>query len=372
MDNRSADSRGPALPHLMSGVLLQGHGGYEQLEYREDIAVPVPGPGEVLVRIGAAGVNNTDINTRIGWYSKTVTSATDATAGGAATAGAASEDGGWLGAPLSFPRIQGADGCGQLVAVGTDVDPARLGERVLIEPVFRRPHAASPYDVLYFGSECDGAFAQFARVPAAHAHRVRSALSDVELASFPCAYAAAENMLQRAQVAAGERVLITGASGGVGSAAVQLASQRGAQVLAIAGAPKAAALGALGACRVIARGADLRRELGPGSVDAVIDVVGGAAFASLLVLLRPGGRYAVAGAIGGPQVELDLRTLYLKDLRLLGCTVLDAGVFAALLGYIERGELRPLIAQTYALSDIARAQQALIRREHIGKIVLVP
>jgi len=366
MDGRSADSSRSALPRRMSAVLLKGHGGFEQLEYRDDVAVPAPGPGEVLVRIGAAAVNNTDINTRIGWYSKSVTGGTDA----AATA--SGEDGGWLGEPLTFPRIQGADGCGRLVALGADVDPARIGERVLIEPVFAGPHAGCAYQVRYFGSECDGAFAQYACVPAVHAHRIDSALSDVELASFPCAYSAAENMLQRAQLAAGERVLITGASGGVGSAAVQLARRRGAAVLAIASAPKAAAVAALGAGHVIARGMDLRRELGAATVDVVIDVVGGAAFASLLALLRPGGRYAVAGAIDGPQVELDLRTLYLKDLRLLGCTVLGAGVFGALLGYIERGELRPVVAQTYALRDIVRAQQALMRREHIGKIVLIP
>jgi NADPH:quinone reductase-like Zn-dependent oxidoreductase len=377
MDGRSPASVHLPLPRLMSAVLLKGHGGLEQLEYREDVAVPAPGPGELLVRIAAAGVNNTDINTRIGWYSKSVLGGTDerGTDDSGRSPGptpAIVGDGGWLEVPLTFPRIQGADGCGQVVAVAADVDAGRIGERVLIEPVFRRPRHDAPDEVLYFGSECDGAFAQFARVPAVHAHRIRSALSDVELASFPCAYSAAENMLQRAQVRVGECVLITGASGGVGSAAVQLARRRGASVLAVAGASKATAVAALGASRVIERGADLRREVGAQTVDVVIDVVGGAAFASLLGLLRRGGRYAVAGAIESPRVELDLRTLYLKDLRLLGCTVLDPGVFRALLGYIERAEIRPLVAQIYALRDIARAQQALLRREHIGKIVLVP
>jgi NADPH:quinone reductase-like Zn-dependent oxidoreductase len=372
-DRRAATGRAPiGVPRLMSGVLLKGHGGFEQLEYRDDIHVPAPGPDDVLVQIGAAGVNNTDVNTRIGWYSKAVAGGEDTGGGRPGSGPQIGEDGGWLGAALAFPRIQGADGCGHVVAVGTKADPARIGERVLIEPVFRMPGASSPYQVLYFGSECDGAFAQFARVPAIHAHRISSALSDVELASFPCAYSAAENMLQRAQVTAGECVLITGASGGVGSAAVQLASRRGASVLAIAGAAKAEAVAALGAMRVIARGADLMRELGREAVDVVIDVVGGDAFASLLELLRRGGRYAVAGAIGGPQVELDLRMLYLKDMRLIGCTVLDSGVFRALVGYIERGEIRPVVAQAYPLRDIARAQQALIRREHTGKIVLVP
>jgi NADPH:quinone reductase-like Zn-dependent oxidoreductase len=354
-----ATRRAPiGLPRLMSAVLLQGHGGFEQLEYREDVPVPVPGADEVLVRVGAAGVNNTDINTRTGWYSKSVAQI--------------SEDGGWLGAALAFPRIQGADACGRIVAVGGHVDQARVGERVLIEPAFRSSHVKSPQQMLYFGSECDGAFAQFARVPAIHAYRISSALSDVELASFPCAYSAAENMLTRAQVSAAERVLITGASGGVGSAAVQLASRRGATVLALAGPAKARAVATLGATRVIARGADLTRELGREAVDVVIDVVGGDGFGSLLAVLRRGGRYAVAGAIAGPQVQLDLRTLYLKDLRLLGCTMLEPGIFAALIGYIERAEIRPLVAGSYPLRDIARAQQRLLRREHIGKIVLVP
>ena len=214
----------------MNAVLLKGHGGYEQLDFCENVPVPVPGAGEVLVRVAAAGVNNTDINTRTGWYSR----ADDA------------RDSGWTGAPPSFPRIQGADACGRIVAVGSGVDAARIGERVLIEPVFRIPGASDQYRAIYFGSECDGAFAQFTCVPAAHAYSISSPLSDAELATFPCAYAAAENMLTRLNLAAGETVLVTGASGGVGSAAVQLAKRRGATVLAIAAATKAAAVCFLG------------------------------------------------------------------------------------------------------------------------------
>ena len=126
-------------------------------------------------------------------------------------------------------------------------------------------------------------------------------------------------MIGRAGVGAGETVLVTGASGGVGSAAVQLARRRGARVIGVANLSKAPLIQALGAERVLARDADLTRELGQESVDVVIDVVGGAQFPSLLKVLRRRGRYAVAGAISGPVVELDLRTLYLKDLRLLGC-----------------------------------------------------
>ena len=268
---------------------------------------------------------------------------------------------------MSFPRIQGADACGRIVAVGPDVDERRIGERVLIDPVIR-PASSAP---LYFGSDIPGAFAQFAAVPSRNAVAVDSKLTDIELASFPCAYLAAENMLARAAVGAGDRVLITGASGGVGSAAVQLAHRRGARVTAVAGAAKAAELGALGAARVVSREADLVAELGRESIDSVVDVVGGPRFAHLLEVLVRGGCYAVAGAIAGPLVELDLRTLYLKDLRLLGCTIPDVLAFPNLVRYIERGEIRPLISAIFPLSEIAAAQESFLQKSHIGKIVLV-
>src|SRR6516164_3362306 len=338
----------PGAGKYMRAVLLKGHGDTDQLEYRTDVPVPSPGAGEVLIEVRAAAINNTDINTRIGWYSKSVSAATSATQAVAAT----TADAGWAGNALSFPRIQGADACGHIAAVGGGVDPARVGERVLIDPVLRAV-AARPR---YFGSDTNGSFAEFTVVPASNACPVRSPLSDAELASFPCAYTAAENMLARAAVAAGERVLVTGASGGVGSAAVQLAHRRGASVVAVAGAAKSAAIEALGAARVLPRAADLLRELGRESLDVIIDVVGGDRFAQLLEVLARTGRYAVAGAIAGPLVELDLRTLYLKDLRLLGCTIPEATVFANLIGYIERGEIHPVISATYPLSEIAAAQ----------------
>jgi NADPH:quinone reductase-like Zn-dependent oxidoreductase len=356
----------------MKAVLLKGHGGFEQLDFREDVEVPTPAAGEVLIRIGAAGVNNTDINTRTGWYSRSVSEGTTADAGSRGIAGTTADEPGWSGELPVFPRIQGADAAGRIVAVGPSVDGARIGERVLVEPVFRIGGTPDRHRVQYFGSERDGAFAEYACVPSPHAHAISSALSDAELASFPCAYAAAENMLTRLRLVAGETVLVTGASGGVGSAAVQLAQCRGARVIAIGAASKSAALASLGAARVVERDAPLLAALGPESVDAVVDVVGGAAFSDLLDVLRRGGRYAVAGAIAGPKVSLDLRTLYLKDLRLLGCTVLDEGVFANLVGRIERNEIKPLVASIHPLRDIVAAQREFLEKRHIGKIVLVP
>jgi NADPH:quinone reductase-like Zn-dependent oxidoreductase len=348
----------------MRAVLLTGNGGFDHLELRYDVPVPMPGPGEVLIRIGAAGVNNTDINTRIGWYSKAVEEATGTSA---ASGIAGAQDDGWTGTAFQFPRIQGADACGRIVAVGAGVASARMGERVLVEPVFR---GAAQFDAIYFGSEVDGAFADYARAPSIHAHAIDSTLSDVDLASFPCAYSAAENMLTRIALQAGEHVLITGASGGVGSAAVQLAKRRGAQVTAMAGADKAEAVRALGADNVVPRDVDLASLFGPEHFDAVVDIVGGARFSSILNSLKRSGRYGVAGAISGPIVDLDLRTLYLKDLRLLGCTILEPEVFSNLITYIERGEIKPLVAATFPLADIVVAQEAFLTKRHAGKIVL--
>lgn len=334
---------------LMRGVELRGHGGLEQLHYRVDLAVPAPAAGEVQIRIGAAAVNNTDINLRIGWYSKT----------------ADLEEGGWSGAAVPFPLIQGADACGRIVAVGPGVPATRIGERVLVNPMLGSTLG-------YVGSDRNGAFAEFLAVPSPSAHPITSPLTDVQLASFPCSYSTAENLLARSHVRAGETVLVTGGSGGVGSAAVQLASRRGATVIAVARPDKGVAVQRLGADRVLARDADLLAELGRESIDVVVDVAGGPQFPSLLEVLRCSGRYAVAGAIAGPHVNLDLRTLYLKDLKLVGCTNLEPEVFANLVGYIERGEISPVVSATYPLAEIAAAQTAFLSKAHVGKIVLTP
>lgn len=353
----------------MRAVQLTGHGGYDKLVYREDVPVPRPGTGEVVIQVAAAGVNNTDINTRIGWYSKDVRSGT---AGGAAQgfADASDSDASWTGSTISFPRIQGADCCGRIVAVGDGVDSARLGERVLVRTVMRSP-VASPPACWTLGSELDGAFAEHVRVPAREAFRVACDWSDAELASVPCAYSTAENLLHRAGVAAGDRVLVTGASGGVGSAAVQLAKRRGAEVVAIAGAAKQEAVRTLGADVVVPRGDDLVEALGSESIDVVVDLVGGPGWSALLDVLRRGGRLATAGAIAGPIVELDLRTLYLADLTLLGCTYQDEVVFENLVGYVERGEIRPVVAKTYPLRDIVEAQRDFAEKRFTGKLVLL-
>lgn len=358
------------IPKTMTAVQLVGHGGLDMLRYRDDVPTPQPGPGEVLIRVAAAGINNTDINTRIGWYSKKVTQETN-TGGAEGFEEVDDADASWSGTPLSFPRIQGADVCGRIVAVGVGVAADRIGQRVLVRNMLRTYVDYRPYECWTFGSECDGGFAQYTVAPARETHAVFCDWLDAELASVPCAYSTAENMLHRAGVGA-ERVLVTGASGGVGSAAVQLAKRRGAEVIAVAGAAKAAEVRALGADRVADRNADLVAELGAGSMDVVVDLVAGAQWPVYLDLLRRGGRYATAGAIAGPIAEIDVRTLYLKDLTLYGCTFQEDEVFENLIGYIERGEIRPAVAKTFPLAEIAEAQTEFLAKKHTGKLVLIP
>lgn len=354
----------------MAAVVLTGHGGLDKLEYRNDVPTPAPGPSEVLIEVAAAGINNTDINTRVAWYSKAVRTGTNAGAA-AGFANADSDDGTWSGTAMAFPRIQGADCCGRIVAVGDGVDPARVGERVLVRSLMHNPDDDRPFASWTFGSECDGGFAQYAKAPARDTYRVESGWSDAELASIPCAYSTAEGLLHRAGLGA-ERVLVTGASGGVGSAAVQLAKRRGAQVTAVCGPDKADAVRALGAERTLTRDADPVEALGAESIDVVIDLVGGPQWPRLLDVLVRGGRYATAGAIAGPIVELDLRTLYLKDLSVFGCTYQDEIVFENLVAYIERNEIRPVVAKTYPLCDVVQAQQDFMAKKHTGKLVLIP
>ncbi|MCK7612584.1 alcohol dehydrogenase family protein [Roseibium sediminicola] len=349
------------LPERMSGMVLTGHGGLDKLEWRDDLPVPRPGPGEVVIKVGAAAVNNTDVNTRTGWYSKSVRG--DTASGAAGYEGDAAMIGSWSGTPLGFPRIQGADCCGEIVAVGEGVAGTRIGERVLVRTMQSRTTDSGGFEVWTFGSECDGGFAEYTKITSQDAIAVNSSLSDVELATFPCAFSTAEGMIQRAVVGA-ERVLITGASGGVGSAAIQLARRRGAHVTAVTSASKAADLKALGADETLDRDAAYPER----SFDVVLDLVGGARWGDLIDALVDRGRYVTSGAIAGPIVELDLRTLYLRDLTLYGSTYQPDSIFTDLVGYIEAGEIRPVVSATYALEELRQAQEAFLEKAFVGKI----
>jgi NADPH:quinone reductase-like Zn-dependent oxidoreductase len=230
----------------------------------------------------------------------------------------------------------------------------------------------SSMENIWMASDFDGAFAQFVKVPAKEVFPVQSDWSDAELGTIPCAYGTAENMIHRAGVKKGDHVLVAGASGGVGSAAVQLAMRRGAVLTAIAGKAKMDRVRSLGVDKLIARGNDIVASLGEKSVDIVVDNVGGPTFPQMLKVLKRGGKFVSSGAIGGPIVSLDMRDFYLKDLTLIGCTAWDEPVFPNLISYIERNEIKPLLDKTFPLEQIADAQREFMEKKHFGKFVLIP
>ena len=365
-----SDNKQITLPETMCAMVTMGHGGLDQMIWHDDWPCPRPDADQVLIRVRACGLNNTDVNTRSGWYSKAVSDATT----GEGYDQVNDDDPTWGGAPIQFPRIQGADVCGEIVAVGAGVSAARIGERVITDGWLRDP--ADPTNMNktgYFGSECDGGFAEYTVTLADNAIAISSDLSDAELATFSCSYSTAEGMLTRARVGSSDTVLVTGASGGVGGALVQLAKYRGARVVALASEQKHADVAALGADRLLPRApGDLRAALGDEAITVVADIVGGAYWPSLIDILERGGRYTCSGAIAGPVVSLDLRTFYLRDLTFAGSTVIAPEVTKNIVKYIEAGAIKPALAATFPLSELRQAQADFIAKKHTGNIVVCP
>lgn len=351
-------------PDTMHAVVLTGHGGLDMLEYRDDVPVPQPAWDEVLLEVSACGMNNTDVWVRQGAYGlEDDPDAVSTWRRGRST--------------LTFPRIQGTDSVGRIVAVGDGVDSSRIGERVMVDFSIYNRDDDSLADIDYIGHGRDGGYAEFQAVPADHAHVVDADITDAGLATFCCAYLTGEHMLDRVRLAAGERILVTGASGGVGSGIIQLARARGAIPYAVTSEGKADEVRVIGAEGVVLRDrGDLveavEEVLAGQPIDVVADLVAGDMFNDLLRILRPEGRYTTSGAIAGPVVSLDLRTMYLKHLELHGSSQGTRGAFRRLVGYIESGAIRPLLGGTYKLSDFNRAQTEFMAKGFIGNLVVVP
>ena len=359
------------IANSMCGMILTGNGGPDKLVYRTDLDVSEPAVDEVLIEVTACGVNNTDIWTREGAYG-----AEDDE--GAVTSFQRGES------TLTFPRIQGADIVGRIAAVGSGVSEARIGERVMVDfSIYNgRTEDGARADLNCANLDCigngrDGGFAEFTTVPADQARLVDTDKTDIELATFCCAYMTGEHMLERIALSAGERFLVTGASGGVGSAVIQLCRARGAIPYALSSLDKERALLEIGAEAVIAKDAEdmvdaVQSALTGHAVDVIVDVVAGSLFNDLLRILRPEGRYIACGAIAGPIVEMDLRTVYLKHLRLEGSSQGTRGDFDRLVEYIVSGTLKAMVGGVYKLSDLHRAQADFMAKNFIGKLVIVP
>ncbi|WP_447956030.1 alcohol dehydrogenase catalytic domain-containing protein [Vreelandella sp. EE7] len=361
----------------MAAMLLTGHGDVDKLEYREDVATPAPGPGQVLVRVTATAKNNTDRKAREGLYpTKGKEEVTSFAMGGAPT--------------LGFPRIQGADVAGRVVAVGEGVDASRIGERGLLDfNLYADERGDINLTPDYYGHGADGGFAEYVALPSDQFYHIpNEKLGDAELASMGmCSYQTAYHMMTAANVRAGERVLVSGASGGVGTALIQLCRIVGAIPFAVSQPDKADALIALGAEAVIDRG-DLASfvervlEATQGAnIDAVMDLVGGQ-MTDLFIDTMIGDmqartaypRLSIAGASGGNVSEIMWTRIYLYQVQIFGVSHGTREEAAQLMAWIKSGELKPVLHAAFKLSRLHDAERYFMNRasSYLGKIVIVP
>ncbi|MGD1803968.1 alcohol dehydrogenase family protein [Dapis sp. BLCC M126] len=351
------------MTELMSAAVLTGYGGPDKLVYTQ-VPKPTFEKGEVLIKVGACSINNTDINTRTGWYAadegfQEILQDTKKNDEEKST--------GWSQTGIQFPRIQGADIVGEVVEIGTDVEPKFLNQRVIVDPWIRGENLEK---YLYVGSELNGGFAEYVAIPAINICPINSSLSDVELATVPCSYSTAENLLTKGRVDDKDTVLIMGASGGVGSSAVQLAKIRGATVIAIVGKNKEHLVKELGADYIYPRNDELASNLAKHQITVSLDMVGGEYFEIIFKALSIGGRYVTAGAIAAPIVELDLRNLIDKNTEMIVATRFEPQVFQNLLEYIEKGLLKLQVAKVCTLSKVKEAQNFFQNKNFFSKVVI--
>ena len=339
----------------MRALVFHEHGGPEVLHYGE-VPDPGAGPGEVVVRVRAAALNHLDL-----WVRR-----------------------GWPGLRLVMPHVGGADGAGEVHAVGEGVEGVEVGMRVAICPGFqtreaefvrRGDHSMSPgYRIL--GESWPGVFGEFARVPA-HAVLPMPESADYALtAAAQLVFLTAWRLLMtRGRLRAGETVLLVG-TGGVNTAALQIAALSGARTFVLTGSvEKGDRARELGAEEVLASGREdwdeaVRELTGRRGVDVVVDNVGRATFGRSLSALRRGGRLLTVGNTSGPKAEVDIRYLFFKQLQVIGSTVGTPEEFREVMGLVWAGRLQPAIDRTLPLSQGREAHRLMEERRVFGKIVL--
>ena len=329
------------LPQVMQAVVIPVHGDASVLQYTK-VPTPQPGPGEVLVKVGAVGLNHLDIFVRRGMPGKAV----------------------------HLPHISGADVAGTVVAAGPGTSEAPMGQRVLVDPAV--PGGA-------IGEDLPGGMADYVKVPAANLIPLPDHISFEAAACLPIAYGTAWRMLiTRACLRPGETVFILGASGGVGTGAVQIAKLAGAHVIAGTGSPsKAQRLREIGADEVVETGdGAFDRKVwaltGKRGVDVVVNYTGGDTWIPSIRVLRKGGRLVTVGATAGYESPVDVRYVWVRELNLLGSDGWTPEELRTLCRVTWEGRIRPIIDRVLPLSQAAEGEEALERREVFGKVILRP
>jgi len=344
------------MPDTMRAAVFSEFGGPEVIEVR-DVPVPKPGAGEVRVRVEAAAMNHLDLWVRRGLPIET-----------------------------PMPHIGGSDFAGVVDAVGAGGD-VPVGTRVVVDPSlgfdwyggqgrgdsFGEP----PFRII--GEHTQGGFAEYAIVPAENLLEIPGDFPATEAAAAGLVFATAwRALITRAALRAGERVLITGASGGVGTAAIQVARRAGAKVFAVTGGPeKARMVGELGADFVYDRhkvdfSREVWRDTAKKGVHVVFDTVGEALWPQCLRALSPAGRLVTSGATTGSRGVTEIRLVFWKQLSILGSTMAAPSEFRQVMRLVFEGALSPVIHETMPLEEAGRAHRILEEEKFFGKLVLVP
>jgi NADPH:quinone reductase-like Zn-dependent oxidoreductase len=344
----------------LKAVQVTGYGDIDKLKVVE-IAIPEPKDDEVLIKVKACGINNTEIWMREGAY------------------GADSKSG-WREEGVEFPRIPGSDITGVVVKVGKHVDEFMIGKDIVVFPFTSTGPEGFEHiseDMSFIGSEYDGGYAEYVVWPANLCFDM-PLTKYIESAVFSVSGLTAWHMVEQIKPHSEETILVTGANGGVGSLNVQIASKiYGAKVIAIVGdLGLTKQMKELGATHVLSYNSESLAqeivEINGGPVDSVLDVVGDALFRTVIKVLKKGGKFCIAGSIGGQKTVLDLRDIYLKHITLFGSVLGTKKEFKQMLVAVSEGKIQPVIDRTFNLEDAGLAQTYFKTTGKLGKIVLIP
>lgn len=336
----------------MKAQVIRAHGSIEDIQFEENWPDPVPGPGEVVLRVKACTLNYHDLFTLAGMP----------------------------GIDLTFPLIMGIDVAGEVAAIGGGVTNWKVGDRVLVDPF-----SFKSFKLL--GERMDGGLAEYVKVGAEQLVMLPGEVSFEEAAALPVAYGTAHRMMvTRGQLKAGEKVLILGASGGVGTGCVQLAKLAGCHVIVVASSDeKIAKLKELGADDgVNSKSGDWMREVqkrygkarfadaGAGGVDVVVNFTGGDTWVPSLRCLKNDGRLLTCGATAGFDPKEDIRYIWTSELNLIGSNGWQREDLVSLLELVRNRKVVPVIDRVLPLNEAQTAFRLLQDRQVFGKVAIVP
>jgi alcohol dehydrogenase len=331
----------------MRAVVIYEHGGRDKLIY-DEVPDPSPAAGEILVRVRAVGLNYLDIFVRRGMP----------------------------GLPIDLPRISGGDIAGEVAGLGEGVSSVAVGQRVLLDPAVTLPNG----EIGALGENTTGGLAEYITVPASNAIVLPDAVSFEQAAALPIAYGTAWRMLiTRGQIQPGESMFILGASGGVGTGAVQIAKMRGCVVYAAASSDdKLQRLRQLGADYGVnyIEHPEFHRYLrsitGGEGVDVVVNYTGGDTWVRSMKCVRHGGRLLTCGATAGYDPQTDIRYIWRKEMDIRGSDGWRRQDLIDLVEAVRTGEIVPVIDRVLPLAETAEGHRLLEDREVFGKVIIVP